>query len=172
MRTVQEINTAIITGTFTNTELASIIDAVKFTRSRLAQATKQSLRVGDSVEFTSSKTGHAVQGIVTKIAIKYVTVKTHTGLWRVPANMLAKISDMIPAWLYNNCLTYRSELDDKRIQSFELRNCQEQALKGHSHRLWVGTHKERWRPQRCYRWRDHGATTHQIYHSGRHDPCC
>lgn len=97
MRTVQEINTAIITGTFTNTELASIIDAVKFTRSRLAQATKQSLRVGDSVEFTSSKTGQTVQGIVTKIAIKYVTVKTHTGLWRVPANMLAKISDMIPA---------------------------------------------------------------------------
>ena len=94
---VQQINTALITGTFTNLELASVIDAVKFARSRLAQQTKGSLRVGDSVSFTSSKTGLAVQGIVTKIAIKYVTVKTHQGLWRVPANMLTKIKDMVPA---------------------------------------------------------------------------
>jgi hypothetical protein len=27
-------------------------------------------------------------GTITKIAIKYVTVKTNTGLWKVPANML------------------------------------------------------------------------------------
>jgi hypothetical protein len=32
-------------------------------------------------------------GFVTKIAIKYVTVKTLGGLWRVPANMLSKIED-------------------------------------------------------------------------------
>jgi hypothetical protein len=32
-------------------------------------------------------------GHVTKIAIKYVTVKTQGGLWRVPANMLSKVDD-------------------------------------------------------------------------------
>jgi hypothetical protein len=90
---VQQINTALITGTFTNEQLASVIDAVKFARSRLAQTTKSTLRVGDSVEFTSTKTGQTMTGFVTKIAIKYVTVKTLGGLWRVPANMLAKVAD-------------------------------------------------------------------------------
>ena len=93
MRTVQEINTAIIQGGLTNDELVSIIDAVKFARSRLAQATKYSLRVGDNVEFTSSKTGRLTRGHVTKIAIKYITVDTGMGQWRVPANMLSKVDD-------------------------------------------------------------------------------
>ena len=90
---IKAINSAIITGNLNNDELMSVIDAVKFARSRLAQATKYSLRVGDNVNFTSSKTGQNYTGIVTKIAIKYVTVKTIAGLWRVPANMLTKIED-------------------------------------------------------------------------------
>jgi hypothetical protein len=61
---------------------------VKFARSRLANVTKWSLKVGSEVKFTSSKTGITMQGKVTKIAIKYVTVSTAQGLWRVPANML------------------------------------------------------------------------------------
>ena len=93
MRTIQEINTAIIQGSLTNTELVSVIDAVKFARSRLAQQTKYSLRVGDNVNFTSSKTGQNVTGTVVKIAIKYVTVQSVKGLWRVPANMLSKVDD-------------------------------------------------------------------------------
>ena len=93
MRTVQEINTAIIQGGLTNDELSSVIDAVKFARSRLTQLTKFSLRVGDNVNFNSAKQGRNVTGVVMKIAIKYVTVKTATGLWRVPANMLTKVND-------------------------------------------------------------------------------
>jgi hypothetical protein len=88
---VQDINTALVTGSFTNDQLQSVIDAVKFARSRLAQTTKWSLRVGDNVNFTSSKTGQNLTGVVMKIAIKYVTVKTIQGLWRVPANMLNKV---------------------------------------------------------------------------------
>jgi small-conductance mechanosensitive channel len=88
---VQDINTALVTGSFTNDQLTSVIDAVKFARSRLARATKVTLRVGDNVNFTSNKTGQNLTGVVMKIAIKYVTVKTITGLWRVPANMLNKI---------------------------------------------------------------------------------
>jgi len=90
---ISQINTEIIQGSFTNDQLTSIIDAVKFARSRLSQQTKRALRVGDTVEFTSSKTGMNVTGVVTKIAIKYVTVKTATGLWRVPANMLSKVAE-------------------------------------------------------------------------------
>jgi hypothetical protein len=93
MRTIQEINGAIMFGNWTNTELISMIDAVKWKRATLAKLTKASLMLGDAVEFTSSKTGLAVQGTVRKIAIKYVTVDTGQGLWRVPANMLTKVDD-------------------------------------------------------------------------------
>ena len=49
--------------------------------------------LGDNVNFTSTKTGQNVTGMVTKIAIKYVTVRTVNGLWRVPANMLTRIDE-------------------------------------------------------------------------------
>jgi len=87
---IQAINSAIIAGTLTNDELTSVIDAVKYARGRLGNQMKYQLRPGDSVQFTSSKTGRVMQGEVMKIAIKYVTVCTTTGQWRVPANMLTK----------------------------------------------------------------------------------
>lgn len=90
---IMQINTAILQGGFTNNELTSIIDAVKFARARLTDQTKRSLSIGDNVNFTSSKTGRNVTGVVMKIAIKYVTVKTVQGAWRVPANMLVKINE-------------------------------------------------------------------------------
>ncbi len=93
MHTVKEINQAIMFGDFTNIELNAMIDAVKWKRATLAKLTKASLMVGDNVNFTSSKTGMNVTGVVIKIAIKYVTVKTINGLWRVPANMLSKVDD-------------------------------------------------------------------------------
>ena len=93
MRTIQEINQAIMFGDWTNTELSSMIDAVKWRRATLNRLTKASLAVGDTVNFTSSKTGMNVTGMVTKIAIKYVTVRTAQGLWRVPANMLTKVAE-------------------------------------------------------------------------------
>ena len=85
---IKQVNSAIMFGDWSDIELRSIIDAVKWNRSRLAQRTKASLCVGDSVSFTSSRTGMKTVGTITKIAIKYITVKTNTGLWRVPANML------------------------------------------------------------------------------------
>jgi hypothetical protein len=85
---IQSINTEIIAGNFTNEQLSSIIDAVKFARARLTDATKRTLRLGGSVKFTSSKTGVTYTGTVDKIAIKFVTVRTSQGLWKVPANML------------------------------------------------------------------------------------
>ena len=93
MRTVQEINQAIMFSDLSNTDLHSIIDAVKWKRATLAKLTKASLMIGDNVNFTSSKTGMNVTGVVVKIAIKYVTVQSVKGLWRVPANMLSKVDD-------------------------------------------------------------------------------
>ena len=88
---IKQINSAIMFGNFTNEQLGSIIDAVKFARASLQKQVKRSLRIGDDVSFTSSKTGRTLTGTVKKIAIKYVTVYTTTGLWRVPANMLTAV---------------------------------------------------------------------------------
>jgi len=88
---IKQVNTAIMLGTWTDIELRSMIDAVKWNRANLAKQIKRSISVGDNVEFTSSKTGRLTRGFVTKIAIKYVTVNTGQGLWRVPANMLTVV---------------------------------------------------------------------------------
>jgi len=88
MKTIQEVNSAIMFGTWTNVELSSMIDAVKWNRAQLTKDVKNSIKPGQMVKFTSSKTGQTMVGDVTKIAIKYVTVRTPAGMWRVPANML------------------------------------------------------------------------------------
>ncbi len=85
---IQTVNAEILAGNFTNEQLGSIIDAVKFARARLAEQNKRALSLGAVVKFTSVKTGVRYQGTVDKIAIKYVTVRTGQGLWRVPASML------------------------------------------------------------------------------------
>ena len=90
---IQTINTEIINGTWSLNELNSMVDAIKFKRKLLNERAKASLMVGDTVNFTSTRTGRNVTGTVTKIAIKYVTVRTLEGLWRVPANMLNKVED-------------------------------------------------------------------------------
>ena len=89
--TVQEINSAIISGGLTNEELNQITDAVRYARARLVRVNKASLMLGDTVRFHSAKRGVTMQGTVNKIAIKYVTVATQQGLWRVPANMLEAV---------------------------------------------------------------------------------
>jgi small-conductance mechanosensitive channel len=91
---ITQINTAILQGSWSNDQLTSMIDAIKFARARLTEQTKRSLRIGDNVNFNSTKMGRNVTGVVVKIAIKFVTVKTVSGLWRVPANMLTVIQDL------------------------------------------------------------------------------
>ena len=91
MLTIQHVNSAIMLQTWTDVELRSMIDAVKWNRANLAQRIKRSISRGDNVEFTSSKTGRLTRGFVTKVAIKYVTVDTGMGQWRVPASMLTLV---------------------------------------------------------------------------------
>ena len=90
---IQSVTQEIISGKFTNEELSSLIDSIKYAKARLGKAAIRALSIGDNVNFNSVKQGKNVTGVVTKIAIKYVTVKTINGLWRVPANMLTVIED-------------------------------------------------------------------------------
>jgi hypothetical protein len=92
--TLQEINRAIISGTFSNEDLNSIGDAIKFSRTQLAQKAKFTLRAGSQVKFTSSKSGLTVLGTVEKINRKFIIVRENGkafGNWRVPANMLEAV---------------------------------------------------------------------------------
>ena len=89
MTDISEINRAIISGNFTNDQLTSIIDAVKFARAQIAQQNKYTLTIGTKVKFTNSRTGMTVVGNVRKVAIKFITVDTGQTLWRVPASMLS-----------------------------------------------------------------------------------
>lgn len=87
---IKQVNSAIMFGSFTNTELDSIIDAVKFSRSVLANQNKRSLRLGAKVRWNSSKQGRVVEGTVLKIAQKFATVSENGRMmqWKVPMNML------------------------------------------------------------------------------------
>jgi len=85
---ITQINSSIISGDFTNDQLTSIMDAVKFARAQIAQKNKHTLILGTKVKFTNSRTGQTVVGLVRKVAIKFITVDTGRTLWKVPANML------------------------------------------------------------------------------------
>jgi hypothetical protein len=88
MLTIKEVNQAIMLQEWTDIELRSMIDAVQWNRAQLAKQIKRTIGRGDEVEFTNSKTGRVIHGKVVKVLIKYVSVSTSTGTWRVPANML------------------------------------------------------------------------------------
>ena len=91
MTTIQEINSTIISGQFTNDQLNSIMMAVQFARNQLAQKTRFTLVKGSQVKFTSSRSGQTVLGTVEKVNRKFVIIKENGkafGTWRVPANML------------------------------------------------------------------------------------
>ena len=89
--TMSDIVMAIKNGRFSNSELDEIPATLRYARARLVRVNKASLMLGDTVRFHSAKRGVTMQGTVNKIAIKYVTVATQQGLWRVPANMLEAV---------------------------------------------------------------------------------
>ena len=88
MASIQEINRAIISGVFTNDDLSSIIDAVKYARAQLTKQKTRAFGIGDKVKFTSNRNGLTYVGNVRKVKIKFVLVSTPGGVFNVPANML------------------------------------------------------------------------------------
>ncbi len=94
MTTLQNINSAIVSGQFTNDELNQIGEAIKFARSQLTRQNTGSLVVGTRVKFNNSRSGATVYGTVDKVNRKFIHVRETNpgrltaGIWRVPANML------------------------------------------------------------------------------------
>ncbi len=90
---IKQVNTAIMQGDFTNEELNSIGDAIRFARAQLVVRNKSVLSVGSNVKFTSSTRGIIV-GTVKKINRKFILVNEQKpgnlfgSTWKVPANML------------------------------------------------------------------------------------
>ena len=87
--TITELNQAIMFGEFTNDQLNSLQMALKFARAKLGKQNKNAFGVGDTVRFDSR--GKRYVGIVQRVLIKNVVVKTSISTYRVPANMLEAV---------------------------------------------------------------------------------
>ena len=94
LSTIQQVNQAIMFGDFTNDELNSINDAIKFARAQIAKQNKREMGVGTVVKFKNSRTGMTVTGTVKKVNRKFILVNEQKSgslfgsTWRVPASML------------------------------------------------------------------------------------
>jgi hypothetical protein len=89
---IKAINTAIITGTYSNSDLDSIQDAIRFAKSRIASQLSVTLGRGSKVTMTHVKLGGRVTGTVLKVKIKKADVKLDTGMiYTVPLSMLTAV---------------------------------------------------------------------------------
>ena len=88
MTTIQEVNSAIMFGDFTNEQLGAILQAVKYRRAQMTKEKVRSFWNGDTVKFVHPKTGRVHIGVVAKVKIKNITVREGNTNWNVPANML------------------------------------------------------------------------------------
>lgn len=87
---INDINTAIMFGDWTNDNINSMIAAIKYARNQLGKNAKRSLVIGDAVRFVG-RSGRSYNGSITKIMQKNCVVRTTCGTsYRVPANMLEK----------------------------------------------------------------------------------
>jgi hypothetical protein len=85
---LNQIKAEILTAQLTNSELQELMETVQYARAQLGKTVKRQLQPGVSVSFVSNRSGQRVLGTVERVAIKNVVVRTHQGLYRVPANML------------------------------------------------------------------------------------
>jgi hypothetical protein len=83
-----QIKAEILTANLSNAELQELIETVQYARAQLGKTVKRQLQPGVNVSFVSNRSGQRVLGTVERVAIKNVVVRTHLGLYRVPANML------------------------------------------------------------------------------------
>ena len=91
MTSLADIRSALIGGTFTNSELDEVAQVLRYARSQLGKRTIRSIRTGDTVKFTSPRTGATFHGTVDKVKIKYILVATPQGRYNVPANLVEAI---------------------------------------------------------------------------------
>lgn len=90
MINAKDIQSAIVSGQFTNDELVAIQRALTFAHNDLARQKIQAFKSGTVVKFTSNRNGQRYNGVVEKVGKKNIVVRTPVGLYRVPANMLER----------------------------------------------------------------------------------
>lgn len=90
MPSIQDINSAIISGVFTNDDLNSIANAIRYARAQLTKQQARSLRVGDQVRFTTR--GNTFFGTIERVKLKNAFVKVGmSSRFNVPLNMLEAV---------------------------------------------------------------------------------
>ena len=87
---IVDIRSTIVSGRLTNAELDTIQTAVTFARGQLARQNTGKFIKGSVVKFTSNRNGQQYTGVVEKVSIKNIVVRTPVGVYRVPANMLER----------------------------------------------------------------------------------
>jgi hypothetical protein len=83
-----QLKAEILTGGFDNDQLRELVETVQYARAQLGKDIKRQLQPGVNVSFVSNRSGQRVLGTVERVAIKNIVVRTHLGLYRVPANMI------------------------------------------------------------------------------------
>lgn len=87
-----EIAATILASQFSMDDLNIIAESIKFSRERIGQKNRFTMRVGAKVQFKSSKTGLMVDGVVEKVNPKTIIVRTAPlEKWKVPASMLTLV---------------------------------------------------------------------------------
>ena len=77
-------------GTMESGDLNKVITAIKMRRNQLHTSDAHQFRVGDRVSF-AGRHGSTLKGVVEKVKIKYVLVRTDSGTrWNVPGSHLSK----------------------------------------------------------------------------------
>ncbi len=91
---INDVNTAIMFGDFTDEQLRSIGAAITYRRNQILKANKREMTLGSKVKFVGRQ-GRMVVGEVTKINRKFIIVREQPNSnslfgtnWRVPGNML------------------------------------------------------------------------------------
>ena len=80
-----------------STDISAVADAVRLRRNQLHTTDAHSLKIGERVSF-AGRHGSILKGVVEKIKIKYVLVRTDSGQrWNVPGSHLTPIKEKVNA---------------------------------------------------------------------------
>jgi transcription antitermination factor NusG len=90
MKTVAQINSAILAGSFSAEEIRSISQAVSIKFKEMQRVATVRFAKGDKVKF-ETRSGETITGTVARINQKTVTVNTPTSQWKVSGSLLKRV---------------------------------------------------------------------------------
>lgn len=90
MKTVSDVNAAILNGNWSQAELSMLIKAINYKSKELQSRAVFSFRKGDKVSF-NTRSGETITGTVARVNQKTVTVNTPNSQWKVSGTLLRKV---------------------------------------------------------------------------------